>query len=100
MSSVVQANLDLLGQEVKITTMANILAQEAYFWRGDGAVYCPRVRKIKRSWNSSHQTVGARRREIHKLYPGSLKISGPSASQTYKRAHVCEAKKKEQIAGY
>ena len=30
-NSVVQANLDLLGQEAKITTMASVLAREAYF---------------------------------------------------------------------
>lgn len=30
-NSVVQANLDLLGQEEKITTMASVLAREAYF---------------------------------------------------------------------
>ena len=31
MNSVVQANLDLLGKEAKITAMATVLAREAYF---------------------------------------------------------------------
>lgn len=31
MKSVVQANLDLLGKEAKITAMATVLAREAYF---------------------------------------------------------------------
>lgn len=66
MSTVVKANLDLLGKEAKITTMAAFLAREAFFFGEEVMSQCTTQGygdnldfQLLNSWRSRTKSAGS-----------------------------------------